>query len=63
MTWDKCREELQTRLNHLKSLSNDTIQSFAQAEDPTFSSYAERYDLSKGDLTQVFAFLFLSKSL
>ncbi|GFS05660.1 neuroblastoma-amplified sequence-like [Elysia marginata] len=53
MTWEQCRDELQTRLNHLKSLSNDTIQSFAQAEDPTFSSYAERYDLCKGNLSQI----------
>ncbi|GFN79688.1 neuroblastoma-amplified sequence-like [Plakobranchus ocellatus] len=53
MTWETCRQELQTRLTHLKSLGNDTIQSFAQAEDPTFCAYAERYDLSKGDLTQI----------
>ncbi|XP_012940751.1 neuroblastoma-amplified sequence [Aplysia californica] len=53
MTWEECGLELNSRLSHLKSLTNDTVQSFAQAEDPVFSSYAERYDLSKGNQEEV----------
>ncbi|CAL1537532.1 unnamed protein product [Lymnaea stagnalis] len=52
-SWDDCCNQLELRLTHLKSLTNDTIQSFAQATDSTFFSYAERYDLSKGDLQQL----------
>ncbi|BFY98427.1 hypothetical protein BsWGS_01467 [Bradybaena similaris] len=53
ITWEECSQCLQTRSSHLMSLTNDTIQSFAQASDPTFSTYAEKYDLSKGDLQVV----------
>lgn len=53
ITWEECSQRLQTRSSHLMSLTNDTIQSFAQASDPTFSTYAEKYDLSKGDLQVV----------
>ncbi|KAK7009358.1 neuroblastoma-amplified sequence [Biomphalaria glabrata] len=53
VSWEDCSNHLQMRLSHLKSLTNDTIQSFAQATDPVFSTYAEKYDLSKGDIHQV----------
>ncbi|KAH9508425.1 hypothetical protein Btru_055206 [Bulinus truncatus] len=53
MSWEDCVIQLQTRLLHIRSLTNDTIQSFVQATDPVFSTYAEKYDLSRGDLYKV----------